>query len=189
MNKIRKLFFVFGLLCIFSSFILCLYFYINIHLSIQENEKNVHELYNRMPSIENGILLDDSDEMPMVEINQENFVGIIEIPRFNRILPVGGIWNKNLLKYPLVYKGSIYDRSLIIGGSDSKKQFDFMTQINEKDKVFFIDMKGKRFSYEIEKIEITKDISNLNSSEYDLIIFVKNTYSFDYTILKCNYKL
>lgn len=152
----------------------------------------INELYDMMPSNENGMILSNSDEMPIVEINHLNFTGVISVPKYQCTLPLYALWEDYMIsQYPSVYLGTLYDGSLIIGGSDRHNQFDFMKIVNEDDSIFITDMKGKKFSYIIDKIEITKDVStnNLVSSDHDLVIFVKNTYSFDYTILRCKYRL
>ena len=190
MKKLSKLLFVLGLLFIIASGVLAVKYYLNANN--EENMILVKELYDMMPKGENGIILDIDDEMPIVEIHQENFVGVISIPKYNRTLPIGALWNNDILtKYPSVYLGTLYDGSLIISATDSKNQLDFMKTISEDDVVLISDMKGKKFSYIIDEIEITKDVSteHLISDKHDLVIFVKNTYSFDYTILKCKYKI
>lgn len=156
--------------------------------SIRENKKIVQELYSLMPEVTKGYLDDRIDiTMPLLEIRGENFAGIIEIPKYNRTLPVHGTWNKSKTKkFPCVFSGSIYDNSLIIGGSDTTGHFDFMKTISEGDMVFVTDTTGSRFSYTIDKIEITKDISrtNLTKGDYNLVLFARNTRSLDYTIIR-----
>lgn len=189
-KKLSKLLFALGFILIIVSGVLAIKYYLNINN--QENVAIVKQLYEMMPECQNGIILDIDDEMPIAEVNHENFVGIISIPKYNRTLPIGALWNNDILtKYPSVYLGTLYDGSLIISATDSKNQLDFMKTINEDDVILISDMKGKKFSYIIDEIEITKDVSteHLISYEHDLVIFVKNTYSFDYTILKCKYKI
>lgn len=189
-KKLSTFLFIIGFVLVSMSGILTIKYYLNTNN--QDNKIIVQQLYESMPEVQSGMISDFNTEMPIVEINRQNFVGIIEIPKYNCTLPIYGIWDSKIItKYPALYLGTIYDGSIILGGSDQKNQFDFMKIINEDDYLTITDMKGKRYSYVVDKIEITKDVSteHLISLENDLVIFVKNTYSFDYTILRCNYKL
>lgn len=184
-KKLSTIIFLFGFILIIGSGILVMKDYLNTK---NQNHELIQELYEKMPNIQNGIILNIHDEMPIVELNNNNYVGIIEIPKYNRKLPIQATWQPNKLKqYPSVYLGSVYDGSLIIGGNDTRNQFDFMKAISEEDTIIITDMKGNRYSYIIDEIEITKDVStkHLISNEHHFILFVKNTYSFDYTILRC----
>ncbi len=146
-----------------------------------------NKLYSLMPEIEPGFPDDRINMgMPSREIGGKNFALIIDVPLYGASLPVSASWNsgRSTNLYPARYSGSMYDGSLIIGGSDSKGQFDFVRIITGGDKVFLTDMTGLRFSYTVTDIERVKNLSNLKDA--DLILFAKNSYSFDYTVVYCN---
>ncbi|MBQ2729623.1 MAG: hypothetical protein IJF69_02490 [Clostridia bacterium] len=126
--------------------------------------------------------------MASLEIDGENFCAIIEIPQYKKVLPVRSEWSKGeVSKYPCRYLGSIYDASLIIGGSDNEGQFDFMKNITIGDEVFITDVEGQRYSYTVCDIGKTDDVSTekLTELEADLLLFARNSYSFDYTVVYC----
>lgn len=126
--------------------------------------------------------------MPMTEVDGLNFAGIIELPAYEALLPVYGTWDKNKVSdFPCRYMGSMYDGSLIIGGSDNVGQFDFMKVITDGDFVYVTDMTGARYAYVVTEIKKSKDAStdNLISKNADLVLFARNTYAFDYTIVRC----
>ena len=83
--------------------------------------------------------------------------------------------------------GSVYDKSLILGGCDNQGQLDFMKAISISDYVYFIDTMGARYTYVVTDIEITDDVSttNLKSKNADMVFFAGNTYSMDYTVVRC----
>lgn len=147
-------------------------------------------IYSSIPQIKKGMADDRVDVgMPSLEIDGLDFVGIIEIPNFDTRLPVYGSWNKNMLmRFPCRYTGSIYDGSLIVGGSDAAGQFDFAKTISIGDTVFVTDMTGARYSYVVEWVEFTTDVSteNLASLDSDLVLFMRNSTSFDYTVITCS---
>ena len=157
----------------------------------QTNAKEiVSKMYSLMPNVKNGAPDNRSNvTMPMLEIDGEDFVGIIEVPNFSKTLPIYSKWNASkVTKYPCRYMGSMYDGSLIIGGCDNDGQFDFVKEISNGDTVLVTDTTGLRFKYTVTDINRTKDVSteNLTSQEADLILFARNTYSLDYTVIYCS---
>lgn len=128
-------------------------------------------------------------QMPVIEYNNTDYIGIIEIPQYSRSLPVCSEWNKYTVNaLPCRYSGSIYDSSLVIGGSDEEGQFDFSKLISVGDSIFFTDVSGARFSLKISSIEITGDIPDFSKVEsFDLAVFITNTSALDYTVIYCNY--
>lgn len=151
-------------------------------------KKILEEMYMVMPEVKSGAY-DDRINLTMasVEIDGESFCGILDVPAYQCALPVGSAWekSKNSAKYPCRYTGSIYNGSMIIGGGD--KRLDFMKLIGIHDYVYFIDTTGARYTYVVTDVESTKDVSteNLTSKESDLVIFSGNTYSMDYTVVRC----
>lgn len=130
----------------------------------------------------------ENPAMASLEISGESFIGIIEVPAYDSALPVCSIWDfSKVSAYPCRYTGSIYSDMLIIGGSDNEGQFDFIDEISNFDEVLFIDVSGQRYTYTVTDIRNTKDVSteNLTSREADLVLFAKNTYSLDYTVVRC----
>ena len=190
---ITSLLVFFGVMLIISSVSLMLYQSVGQKMTVQSNAEIVDTLFTLMPSVHSGEKDDRVDmNMPMLEIDGENFIGIIEIPLFDRKLPVCGSWNSHKVsEFPCRYSGSLYDGSLIIGGSDAAGQFDFTKNISIGDSVFLTDMVGGQYFYRVEWIEITADVSteNLVSDKADMILFARNTYSLDYTVIQCSVQI
>ena len=92
----------------------------------------VAEMKSMMPETEYGTTNQSSDpEMPVVEIEGSNFAGMIEVPKYNKLLPVCSEWNKRKVsEYPCRYTGSMYDGSLIIGAVENPGQFDIVKMIS-----------------------------------------------------------
>ncbi len=165
-------------------------------VSVPQNEKNakeiVSEMYGLMPDVKNAYPDGKGDTvMPSMELDGTDFSGIITIPLYETELPVCNEWNKDQVgKYPHRFTGSVYDNSLIIGGSDNVGQFDFMKNISVGDYVSFTDTTGGCFSFTVSSIDITDDVSleQLTSNESDLTFFARNSYGFDYTIVRCKLK-
>ncbi len=149
----------------------------------------VVQIRQLLPQTSTGVLEDRANPvMPSMEVEGENFCGIIEIPAYNADLPICDIWSSGkVTKYPCRYTGSIYDGSLVIGGSDNSGQFDFMKEITGGDKIYVTDMTGARFTYTVSDVFRTSDVStaNLTSQEGDLVLYAKNSFSLDYTLVIC----
>jgi len=129
-------------------------------------------------------------QMPQLELDGVSYAAIVELPLYETCLPVKAQWSGNVTQCPCRFSGSIYDGSLIIGGSDQPGQLDFMKLITGGDTVYVTDMTGGRYRYTVTDILKTTDVShgNLSAEDADLVLFARNTYGFDYTVVRCALK-
>lgn len=159
-----------------------------IHKSQQEVAKYVQTIRTLIPEPQSAALEERRDNaMSALSIQRKNFVGILEMPVFGSSLPVCAEWG-NISKYPCRLSGSVYDRTIQIGGTSQKGQYDFYREISVGDSVFFTDMEGNRFSYVVTDIRYEKhaDQVALQREDAALTLFIKNIYSFEYIIIFCN---
>jgi len=125
--------------------------------------------------------------MPVLSLEGRDFVGILEIPRYGSALPVCDDWGETW-KYPCRFHGSIYDRTMQIGGTSQKGQYDFYREISVGDTIFFTDMEGNRYTYTVKDLRYEKkaDQSVLLGQEAALVLFIKNVYAFEYIFVFCD---
>ena len=125
--------------------------------------------------------------MPILSLHGTDFVGLLEIPRYGSALPVCANWGK-ISKHPCRLYGSVYNRTLQIGGTSQKGQYDFYREISAGDAVYFTDMEGNRYAYSVTDIRYERhaDQTALQREEAALILFVKNIYAFEYIVIFCN---
>ena len=125
--------------------------------------------------------------MSVLSIDGTDFIGILEMPQYDASVPVCADWGE-VTKYPCRLNGSVYDRTIQIGTTSQKGQFDFYREISVGDAVFFTDMEGNRYHYEVIDIRYEKhaDQAALRQEEADLTLFVKNIFAFEYIILFCD---
>ncbi len=156
-------------------------------------EKRIEEITSRMLSLMPEIRNAQSDDrvdvsMASLSIDGTDYCALLEIPRYGAALPVCTEWNKTSVRMtPCRYTGSIYDGSIIIGGSDARGQLDFVSDITEGDAVLLTDAQGYCYAYKVSSVETSDSASNevLSASDADLVLFAHSTYRGGYTIIKC----
>ena len=113
-------------------------------------------------------------EMPTVEVNGQECVGMIEIPALGLKLPVISEWSDaKLKKAPCRYSGSAYLKNMIIAGHNYRTHFSGIKRLNPGDSVVFTDADGNIFSYEVAEIETVGgyDIEKMEAGDWDLTLF------------------
>ena len=113
-------------------------------------------------------------EMPTVEVNGQECVGMIEIPALGLKLPVISEWSDaKLKKAPCRYGGSAYLKNMIIAGHNYRTHFSGIKRLNPGDSVVFTDADGNVFSYEVAEIETVGgyDIEKMEAGDWDLTLF------------------
>lgn len=125
-------------------------------------------------------------DMPAAAIGGENFVGLLEIGRYDCRLPVGREWEvSDLDRFPMVSTGSIYDRNLVIGGSSRDGQLAFADEIEIGEEVRFVDLYGREFYYEVAMVNHADSIDRIQSGDEDLTLFVRSKKTTKYVIIRC----
>lgn len=113
-------------------------------------------------------------EMPTVEVNGQECVGMIEIPALGLKLPVISEWSDaKLKKAPCRYSGSAYLKNMIIAGHNYRTHFSGIKRLNPGDSVVFTDADGNVFPYEVTEIETVGgyDIEKMEDGDWDLTLF------------------
>ncbi|MBE6638836.1 MAG: hypothetical protein E7616_05205 [Ruminococcaceae bacterium] len=169
-------------------------YFVWMRYSISQNakyaKKTVETLYTLMPEVSSGALDDRQNAaMSAIEVNGNSFVGIIEVPAYESKLPIYAKWDgEKTVCFPCRYLGSLYNGTLIIGGSDNDGQLDFIGEISIGQTVYITDTLGVRYAYSVSSIRRVKDVSteNLCKEKTALTIFAKNSLDFDYTVVYCD---
>ena len=160
----------------------------NIYSSAQKSETYVETLRNLIDEPQGTVPEERTDNrMPILSIDKTDFVGILEMPRFESALPVGANWG-NLTKYPCRFNGSIYNGTMRIGATSQKGQYDFYREISVGDTVIVTDVEGNTYTYAVTnlKYESHTDQNTLSREKSALTLFIKNVYDFEYLIVSCD---
>lgn len=129
-----------------------------------------------------------SDEMPSMEIEGSDIIGIIEVPLYGYKSVINAKWEKNkVTALPCRFAGCVYNRNLVIGVGEGEDQFGFAKTMEIGEYLYVTDMEGGRYCYVVEKIEHSKSakLEKLQADEWDLTLFLKNSTYNDYLLLRC----
>lgn len=154
----------------------------------EKMQQQTETILSLIPEPKASVLTYQPDtDMPALTLDKTDFISILEFPKQNRKFPINAKWEKTYAT-PCRYAGSIYDGSLVIGGTNQNGQFDFIKTVCVNDKVLCTNMTGTQYSYTITDITYRKHADNdtIYESNDDLIIFVKNMYAFEYIFIRCN---
>jgi sortase A len=113
-------------------------------------------------------------EMPTAEIDGNFYIGRIEIPSVSIDLPVLSEWSyPNLKLAPCRYTGSAYQNNLILAGHNYVNHFRTLKNVSIGDPVYFTDMDGNVFTYEVAAVEQLEptDVEEMQSGDWALTIF------------------
>lgn len=122
-----------------------------------------------------GSELEQIEEMPVVEIEENRYVGYIYIPALEGLeLPVMAEWSYDLLKNaPCRYSGSTVNDDLVLLGHNYTVHFGKLSRLKNDDMIYFTDIKGILHTYKVIGIEVLEEtaIEDMTSGEYDLSLF------------------
>ena len=185
---IRKLCLVVGVVVLAGGLILLAVWQWNIKRSMEKSQEYVQTLCSLLPHPQPAAPEERRDNtMPVLSVKGTDFVGIIEMPQYESILPICANWGKTSM-YPCRFYGSIYDGTLQIGATSQQGQYVFYREISVGDNVFFTDMEGNRYALEITDLRYEKhaDQTTLQREDAVLTLFIKNLYASEYLIVYCN---
>ncbi len=182
--KIRDVITVAGVLLIFCAAALFLWNTVSSKQAARQNENAVIKILSLLPKRRNGMTDDRTDaKMPVLEINGQDYICLIEVPDRDARLPVlseksGSRPNAS----PYRYGGTVSDGSLTIGGLPS----DFLSCIEANGTVILTDMNGSSYSYMVTGMEYSDKIRDtLSVGDDDLVLFSANPWNAGYTIVRC----
>lgn len=187
MKKRIKIFQMTGILLILGSLAMMILFQINETKKAEKAREISRQLDEMIPQRNSGMLNYDS-QMPVYEIENVDFVGLLEIPQYQVSLPVAAGWDEEYIStYPGRFSGSAYDNTLVVGGSGREGQLEVLSQLNQGDEIVFVDVTGTEFRYEAEQIDRAKELSaeDLYNPDYEFTIFARDMQSRDYIIIRC----
>lgn len=119
-------------------------------------------------------ILNPNMDMPIENIDGEEYIGILEIPDLDIILPVMSEWDYAKLKTaPCRYCGSVYKNDMIVCAHNYDRHFGRLKTLNQGADVYFTDVDGNMFSYLVTGIETIRpyDVEGMKKGDWDLTLF------------------
>ena len=193
-NKRYKIFIYSGLVCILLSLGLMIFNIYQDKKAQRSSAKALQEVKNQIPQLSELekmkalIKMNDEIGMPVININEKEYIGILEIPALFLEFPIQSNWDYKLLRSsPCRYQGSIYDNSMIIMAHNYKNHFGSIYSLQQGDEILFTDVNGVTYSYSVlgsEKIH-GNNVDEMVNNDYDLTLFTC-TYGGEYrTAVRC----
>lgn len=170
-----------GLLLIAAALLLVGYNLVVDYTAGTENSETLSEM-NNLFSAENKdsedsqpeYLLNPYMEMPIITIDEIDYVGKITIPELQLELPVASECNyPNLRIAPCRYSGSVYLDNMVIAAHNYSSHFGHIKNLSVGDNLIFTDADGHAFQYKIVDMEILNptDVEDMTTGEWDLTLF------------------
>ena len=127
--------------------------------------------------------LDPEQEMTETELDGWSYIGYLSIPSIGLNLPVMSQWSYAGLKIaPGRYSGSTYADDMVICAHNYAKHFSPIKWLAAGAEVYFTDMDGMRWSYEVSAVETLQptQIEKMTtkteeSDDWDLTLFTCTT--------------
>ncbi len=119
-------------------------------------------------------VLNPEMDMPVLEHNGQDYIGVLEIPVLGLELPVISEWSYPRLKIaPCRYTGSIYTKDMVISAHNYQAHFGQLKNLYEGDRIIFTDADGNVFTYAVDFIETLSPyaIEDMTSGLWDLTLF------------------
>ena len=113
-------------------------------------------------------------EMPVIEIDGYDYIGVLQIPSLDLTLPVISDWSYPALQIaPCRYEGSAYDGGMVIAGHNFDSHFGKLSQLEPGDEIKFIDLSGNTFTYAVAETEVLEAtaIEEMVTGGWDLTLF------------------
>lgn len=155
------------------------------HTAGESSGITVRRLVERIPDVEAdaevagediipNYILNPGMEMPEIEVDGRQYIGVLDIPVLDLNLPILTEWSKQgAVNAPCRYEGSIYDNNCIIAGHNYKSHFAKLNALEVGDRVIFTDVEGNEFQYTVAETEVIDgtDIEGMKSGDWDLTLF------------------
>lgn len=113
-------------------------------------------------------------EMPVIEIEGRDYIGMLYIPALDLELPVASKWSyDNLRVAPCRYSGSAYLDNMVICAHNYRSFFSGLRNASMGTEVYFVDVDGNCFCYEVIELETLRpeDTEIMTSGDWDLTLF------------------
>ena len=154
MNKRGRFFFILGAILITAALGLVIY-------NMAQDSSAGNDSYDALMELSadmkrDGLYsFDPNLDMPTKKVGDWNYIGVLEIPSLNLVLPVIDQWSYDaLLVSPARYTGSAYLDNMVIAAHNYTSHFGRLRELSLEDEVRFVDVRGNVFFYKVQDLQI-----------------------------------
>lgn len=163
----------------------------NNRTNIGDNDEAVKYIESIIPERSKGFKTEcTSYIMPSVTYEGNDYIGVLNYIKQEKKVPIVATWNKfGAMNAPAHYGGSIYDGSLIVGGSaEGYTKLSFVEEVDIGDSFTLTDTDGKVYDLTVDNVIHLKDVSKgtLSKHKSDFRLFVKSSKSSEYLLVCMN---
>lgn len=133
---------------------------------------------------------DAPEEMPIVNLDGERYIGILDIPKLSLSLPIMADWNETRLRRtPCRQFGSLTEENLVIAGHNYRAHFARLRSMQPGDTVTFLDMNGVTHSFRVNHVEILPEdaVEAVQNSGYPLTLYTCTTGAEERVVVFCEH--
>lgn len=133
---------------------------------------------------------DAPEEMPIVNLDGERYIGILDIPKLGLSLPIMADWNETRLRRtPCRQFGSLTEENLVIAGHNYRAHFARLRSMQPGDTVTFLDMNGVTHSFRVNHVEILPEdaVEAVQNSGYPLTLYTCTTGAEERVVVFCEH--
>lgn len=126
--------------------------------------------------------------MPVVEIDDNLYIGVLEIPLLDISLPVMDEWDYDRLKTaPCRYEGAVSLDNMIIAAHNYRSHFGRLHKLEIGDEVAFIDVEDNRIEYQVTEVIYLNgsEVDEIENGEWDLTLFTCSIDSQRRIVVRC----
>lgn len=116
----------------------------------------------------------EPEEMPVVELDGQKYIGYLSIPSLQLDLPVMSDWSYQQLKQaPCRYSGNVSQDNLVVMAHNYEYHFGGLKDLSQGENIFFTDMNGEITIYEVVARDILNPVAieEVTENNYDLTLF------------------
>lgn len=155
---------------------------------LPENNDEEEDSQNETAAYENTVI-DAPKEMPVIQVDGYNCIGVLSIPVLELELPVLTDWSYTKLKIaPCHYYGTYFESDFVIAAHNYQSHFGRLPQLQPKDLVLFTDVSGTTHCYEVVLIETLPGnaTEEMITSGFDLSLYTCTSGGSNRVTVRCN---
>ena len=135
------------------------------------------------------LMLPLDKEMPTVEWEGYQYIGMLEVPSLELSLPVMDQWDYDRLKIsPCRFAGNLYQDDLVICAHNYAHHFTPLKYVPIGTEIQFTDAEGNLFRYAVSSFDTvgSNDVEKMIKGDWDLTLFTCDTNGQTRIAIRCN---